>query len=139
MNKILIVEDDQMLVEIYQKKFETEGFDVETARNGSEAIKKIQGSETKELIGMRGIESAKFYKGKGCERCNGEGYKGRLGIYETLEMSSAIQKMVSDNSTADEIEKKSKEEGMLTMLEDGIIKSLRGITTIDEILRVTKE
>lgn len=103
------------------------------------ALSKMDSAETKGLQGIKSLGSAKFYKGKGCERCGGEGYKGRLGIYETLEMTSAIQKMVGDNSTADEIEKKAKEEGMITMLEDGVIKALRGVTTIEEVLRVTKE
>lgn len=103
------------------------------------ALSKMDSAETKGLQGIKSLGSAKFYKGKGCERCGGEGYKGRLGIYETLEMTSAIQKMVGDNSTADEIEGKAKEEGMITMLEDGVIKALRGVTTIEEVLRVTKE
>ncbi len=99
----------------------------------------LEDVEIKELKEINDVRTASFYRGKGCERCNNEGYKGRLGIFETLEMSESIQKMVSSNSTADEIEKKAKEEGMISMIEDGIIKALRGVTSIEEVLRVTKE
>lgn len=81
----------------------------------------------------------KFYKGKGCEQCNHEGYHGRNGIYEVMEVDSDIQKLIADHATADVIEKKAREKGMATMLEDGFVKAVQGITTIEEIMRVTKE
>ena len=99
----------------------------------------MKDAEVKELKSISSLDEATFYKGKGCERCNNEGYKGRLGIYEVLEVSEAIQKMISGNATATEIDNQAKEEGMFSMLEDGIIKAMRGITTIEEVLRVTKE
>ncbi|MEA2006978.1 MAG: ATPase, T2SS/T4P/T4SS family [Patescibacteria group bacterium] len=99
----------------------------------------IDDAEIKELKEVKDIRNVSFFKGKGCERCNGEGYKGRIGIFEVLEMSESIQKLVSGNATADEIKNKAKEEGMILMLEDGIIKAMRGLTSIEEVLRVTKE
>lgn len=81
----------------------------------------------------------KFYKAKGCEQCNHEGYHGRNGIYEVMEINSDIQKLIADHATADAIEKKAREKGMVTMLEDGFAKAVQGITTIEEIMRVTKE
>jgi type IV pilus assembly protein PilB len=99
----------------------------------------LKDAEVKELAKIKKIEDATFFKGKGCERCNGEGYKGRVGIYEVLEVTEEIQKMISGNATAAEIDRKAKEQGMFSMAEDGIIKAMRGITTIEEVLRVTKE
>ena len=73
----------------------------------------------------------------GCDRCNHTGYKGRIGIYEVLQNSPAIQKMIVTGSTSDSIEKAAIEADMLTMQLDGFIKALRGQTTIEEVLRVT--
>jgi len=74
---------------------------------------------------------------EGCDACNHTGYKGRIGIYEILNNSSAIQQMIVTNTTSEVIENKAIEEGMLTIQLDGFIKSLRGQTTIEEVLRVT--
>ncbi|MEA1926491.1 MAG: ATPase, T2SS/T4P/T4SS family [Patescibacteria group bacterium] len=100
---------------------------------------KLKDAETKEILQMNSLKEAVFYKGKGCERCNNEGYKGRLGIFEVLEVSEAIQKLIIGNATAAEINNTAREEGMFSMFEDGIIKVLQGTTTIEEVLRVTKE
>jgi type IV pilus assembly protein PilB len=75
----------------------------------------------------------------GCESCNHTGYKGRIGLYEVLSNSNAIQKMIVANSTSEDIEKTAISENMLTMQLDGLIKSLRGQTTIEEVLRVTSQ
>ncbi len=83
-------------------------------------------------------ESIKFYRSKGCERCS-EGYKGRAGIYEVMEISDNIKKMIMQVSDAKVIENKSRENGMLKMIEDGFIKAVQGLTSIEEVLRVTKE
>ena len=84
-------------------------------------------------------ETIKFYKPVGCGQCNSEGYHGRNGIFEVLEVDDNIKKMISQNSSADEINQKAKENGMLSMIEDGFQKAILGITSIEEILRVTKE
>ncbi len=70
---------------------------------------------------------------------NEDGYKGRIGIHEVLPVSSAMKEMVMANATADQIEEQARKEGMLTMLEDGIYKAARGLTTIEEVLRVINE
>ena len=80
-----------------------------------------------------------FYRPGGCSRCRNEGYKGRIGIFEVLEMSETISQMVSKRATSDEIEEQAKKEGMMQMMEDGMIKAVQGITSIEEILRVTKD
>lgn len=75
----------------------------------------------------------------GCDSCNHSGYRGRMGIYEVLANNDAIQQLIVSNSTSEKIEKQAIEDGMLTMQLDGLVKSLRGQTTIEEILRVTAE
>lgn len=87
----------------------------------------------------KGIKSLLFYRGKGCKQCNNTGYKGRIGIYEVLENNKEISNLIIQNASAEEINKQLKKEGMLTMVEDGFIKAKNGLTTIEEILRVTKE
>ncbi|MEI7426186.1 MAG: ATPase, T2SS/T4P/T4SS family [Candidatus Moraniibacteriota bacterium] len=80
----------------------------------------------------------KLYKAKGCEQCLG-GYHGRNGIYEVLEINEEIRKIISQRASSHDIETKARENGMLTMIEDGFSKCIQGITTVEEILRVTKE
>jgi type IV pilus assembly protein PilB len=75
----------------------------------------------------------------GCAACNHTGYKGRIGIYEVLHNSEAIQSLIVSNSTSEKLQETAVSEGMLTMHLDGFIKALRGETTIEEILRVTAE
>jgi type II secretory ATPase GspE/PulE/Tfp pilus assembly ATPase PilB-like protein len=76
---------------------------------------------------------------KGCDECNHTGYKGRIGIYEVLGNSLAIQKLIISNATSNQIQMQAISEGMITMQTDGLIKALRGQSTIEEVLRVTKE
>jgi type IV pilus assembly protein PilB len=76
---------------------------------------------------------------EGCESCNHTGYKGRIGIYEVLNNSSGIQKMIVSNSTSEAIETEAITEKMLTIQLDGLIKAVRGQTTIEEVLRVTSQ
>ncbi len=80
-----------------------------------------------------------FYRPVGCSRCRQEGYKGRIGIYEVLEITESVSDMVSKGATSDDIEKKACEEGMIKMIEDGMIKAIQGVTSIEEVLRVTKD
>ncbi|QQS61855.1 MAG: Flp pilus assembly complex ATPase component TadA [Candidatus Moraniibacteriota bacterium] len=80
-----------------------------------------------------------FFSPQGCERCGGTGFKGRMSIFETLEMSESIRKAISERATAEKIQEISRKEGMHSMLEDGLLKAARGITSIEEILRVVQE
>ena len=75
----------------------------------------------------------------GCDECNHTGFKGRVGIYEVLGTSREIQKMIIGGNTSNEIQDQAVAEGMTTMLTDGLIKAIRGNTTVEEVLRVTKE
>lgn len=81
----------------------------------------------------------KLYKGKGCKECNGEGYLGRIGIFEVLPVSSKIASLILEKPEVAIIEKQAIEEGMITMKQDGFLKALGGITTIEEVLRVAQE
>ena len=80
-----------------------------------------------------------FVEGKGCDACNGGGYKGRMGIYEILEMNDFIREAVMRHADAGEIKKIAVKNGMTTLLEDGFQKALKGMTTIEELLRVIHE
>ncbi|MEK7626243.1 MAG: GspE/PulE family protein [Patescibacteria group bacterium] len=81
----------------------------------------------------------KIWKAKdgGCESCNHTGYKGRMGIYEVLDNSNEVQKLIVKNGTSDDIQNQAIADGMITMQIDGFIKALRGQTSVEEILRVT--
>ncbi len=85
------------------------------------------------------LDAVTFYQGEGCRRCGDTGYKGRQGIYEVLEITPDIVTMVNKRAPADEIAAQARKNGMLTMLEDALVKAKMGITTISEIVRVTKE
>ncbi|HSW87940.1 MAG TPA: ATPase, T2SS/T4P/T4SS family [Candidatus Saccharimonadales bacterium] len=84
-------------------------------------------------------DMVRLYKGKGCELCHNSGYEGRIGIYEVIEMNEEIQQAVVEKKDAGEIKKLAIKNGMTTMLEDGLNKVKAGETTIEELLRVTKE
>lgn len=80
-----------------------------------------------------------LYKGKGCKECVDTGYLGRIGIYETIIITPQIAKLIIERTTAEAIEAKAVEEGMITMKQDGYLKTLDGIITIEEVLRVAQE
>ena len=85
------------------------------------------------------IEETTFWRGAGCVQCNQEGYKGRMGIYEMLEVSDKISRLINSKASAGEIKEAAIAAGMVTMIEDGFTKAVKAVTTIEEILRVTKE
>lgn len=80
-----------------------------------------------------------LYRSKGCAKCDNSGYLGRMGIYEVLEVNDEIGKLIVQHASTDEIQKTAIENGMVTMQQDGFLKALEGITTVEEVLRVTKE
>ncbi len=103
-------------------------------------MEKVMTAFTREKISTaKKLEDVDFYKPKGCERCHGEGYKGRIGIYEVLQATDAIKLLISKGGNATEIETMACQEGMITMLEDGFIKAAQGFTSLEEIIRVTEE
>ncbi len=80
-----------------------------------------------------------FYKGKGCKKCGETGYKGRVGIYESLDINDEISRLIMKKASVAEIDAAAKTQGMLTMVEDGFIKAKDGTTSIEEVLRVSKQ
>ncbi len=97
-------------------------------------------AEELSLIGLKpeDAKGKKFYRGKGCEICNGIGYKGRIGIFEILVVNDEIRSLVVNKATAADLRKKSHEKGMSMLREDGLKKIWMGITTIDEVARETQ-
>ncbi|MBI5127790.1 type II/IV secretion system protein [Candidatus Roizmanbacteria bacterium] len=83
-------------------------------------------------------KQCQVYYGKGCKICHLTGFSGRIGVFETLKMSDAIKKLIIEKSDADDIVRQAISEGMNTMLDDGLEKAKKGLTTIEEVLRVTK-
>jgi type IV pilus assembly protein PilB len=83
--------------------------------------------------------SLTLYRAVGCKKCNNLGYIGRIGIYEVLETTEKIQSAIVSHESTDVLQRLAMEEGMITMAQDGFIKALIGVTTIEEVLRVTRE
>jgi general secretion pathway protein E len=90
-------------------------------------------------LGIRtGLKGAlKLRRGVGCNRCRHTGYRGRMGIYEVMPYSESIQKMTTAKANIENIRIRAKEEGMVTLRQNAIIKMLEGVTTYEEVLRVT--
>jgi len=83
-------------------------------------------------------EEVQFYKGKGCPKCKNTGYQGRIGIYELLSFDNFIREMILHRVTTNEIETYAVQNGMRTLFQDGIGKAVEGITTLEEVFRVTQ-
>jgi type IV pilus assembly protein PilB len=89
--------------------------------------------------GTDSLTDVTFYKGAGCEKCAHTGYKGRKGIYEVLEVTNEIQELLLKQAPTSQIQDRAVEQGMILMWQDGFVKASQGITTIEEVLRVSKE
>ena len=109
------------------------------ARESIESIKKILAviSPKAKLPIPKEIDS--FYRAKGCPKCHGLGYKGRIGIFEIFTLNEEISQKITEMAPEEEILALSLEAGMITMLQDGILKALEGITSLEEVQRVTGE
>ncbi len=112
-----------------RESYEITKKDLEKFHLSEELLKKI----------FKGKKKIRVFRGKGCRACVNTGYFGRTGIFEVLEMKENIQKLIMEKADADQIQKQAIKNGMTTMLEDGIEKALLGITTIEEVIRVTKQ
>lgn len=88
---------------------------------------------------LKNIEDVEFFEGAGCEKCGHTGYKGRMGIYEALDVTENIGKLIMGRVTTAQIQAQAVQDGMVLMWQDGFIKAHLGLTTIFEILRVSKE
>lgn len=92
-----------------------------------------------ELYPAKPDQEVKIYKGQGCEKCGNTGYMGRVGIFEVLVVSDNISKLILQKTDAATIEQQARKEGMITMKQDGFLKVLEGVSTVDEILRVAQD
>lgn len=84
-----------------------------------------------------GVKKTKFYKAVGCKKCAKTGYRGRIGLFEVMRISADIERLVIQRSSSEEISKEALNEGMKTLRDDGLLKVAKGITTLEEIMRVT--
>lgn len=99
-------------------------------------------AEMKKVLGAlytAGNKKIVFYAGAGCKECNNTGYLGRVGIFEVLAVGDKIARMILTRTAVQEIEKQAIADGMVTMKQDGYMKVIEGITTIEEVLRVAQE
>jgi type IV pilus assembly protein PilB len=104
---------------------------VETHQPPREALLKIGFTEEEVKKGIT------VQKGTGCETCGGRGYKGRVGLYEVLEMSETLKDMILTGASAIELREQAQKEGMITLRRSGCRKVIDGVTTIEEIVRET--
>lgn len=98
-------------------------------------------ADMKQVLGKLFPEKkeVQLYRGKGCKECNNTGYLGRVGIFEAVNITPAVSRMIIERATAGQIEDQALSEGMITMKQDGYLKVLNGITTIEEVIRVAQE
>ncbi|MFA4916730.1 MAG: GspE/PulE family protein, partial [Syntrophales bacterium] len=91
-----------------------------------------------DLLGMVAVKERGrlFYSGKGCSRCYGTGYSGRIGIFEVLPVSSFMASLIAKGADGQALKDRAKEEGMATMMDDGLQKAGAGVTTLEEVVRV---
>jgi type IV pilus assembly protein PilB len=82
------------------------------------------------------LHGSTFHRKKGCARCGQTGYRGRVGVFQLLLMSERLEQLAAEKAPREEIEREARNEGMLTMWEDGIEKVLAGLTSVEELARV---
>ena len=88
---------------------------------------------------IKHLDPMYIFKANGCKKCNGKGYKGRLGVFEVLKMTNELSNIIANNPSEQDIAKQAKIQGMTTMEQDGIIKVLEGKTSLEEIVRISDE
>jgi len=99
----------------------------------------LTAEEEKDLKELEDKTKFKLYKGKGCEKCGGSGYIGRIAIFEVLAITEKIGRLIFERASSGQIEQQAVEDGMIKLIQDGYLKVLEGITTIEEVLRVAME
>jgi type II secretory ATPase GspE/PulE/Tfp pilus assembly ATPase PilB-like protein len=92
----------------------------------------------KEISGGVALQKLRLYRGAGCKTCRNTGFSERVGIFEVLEVNEAIRLLITKKASAEEINAKAVELGMSSLLYDGIVKALNGITTLDEVMKVAR-
>jgi len=110
---------------------------VETEKQIEQDLK--QSSDIKLDVFRSKTGRLKFYRGVGCSRCNNEGYQGRIAIFEALEITDEMKNIITIGSKIEEVKQEFRRQKMIEMIEDGYIKALQGITTLEEVLRAARE
>jgi type II secretory ATPase GspE/PulE/Tfp pilus assembly ATPase PilB-like protein len=103
-----------------------------------EEAKAISADLGYDTIPMADAPTYTLYRAKGCNSCTA-GYKGRIGIYEVFAMSQEIEKLVGERASTSVLQDQALKDGMVTMQQDGYLKALNGLTTIEEVARVANE
>jgi len=102
---------------------------------------KVEQSYTRDYLEAAGIgqgaSTKTFYRGKGCDACGGSGYKGRAGLYEVMDISPDVRRLIMHGASTDELREQGLREGMLTLRMDGLLKASRGTTTLEEVIKET--
>ena len=114
----------------------SEQYNLEAIARVLEKRKIIKGPIKDYKKALLGLE---FFRGEGCSRCHQRGYKGRAGVFEVMKITDEIKKLLDKSAGAEILEEKAIEEGMNTIVQDGFAKAAQGITSIEEVMRVTKE
>jgi len=103
-------------------------------------VKEILSSLPKEEAEKLNLDKQKFYIGAGCETCQGIGYKGRIGIYEIMSINEEIEKLILSGQVSEyDMRAVAAKNGMVTMAQDGLLKAIDGITSVEEVFRVAEE
>jgi type II secretory ATPase GspE/PulE/Tfp pilus assembly ATPase PilB-like protein len=115
-------------------------FEIEPSQKVLDMIEKELLKVPAEVLKDLNIEKPfKLYQSKGCKRCNQKGTKGRIAIFELLSMTKELEVVVLDNLSEGEIIKEANRQGMITMKQDGLLKALQGIISLEEVLRAVEE
>jgi type IV pilus assembly protein PilB len=100
---------------------------------------KFSDQEEKDLKELGEGKKFKLFKGKGCDKCGASGFKGRIALFEVLSVTDKIGRLILERAPSGKIEQQATEDGMIKLIQDGYLKALEGITTIEEVLRVARE
>ena len=92
----------------------------------------------RQYLEAHGAPTDQLYQGAGCDRCRHTGYRGRVGIYELLEIDEDMRNLIAANPSLGDLRRYTQERGTRTLLEDGLLRVAKGVTTVEEIMRVTE-
>ena len=112
------------------------GLAVHPDKDEFEDIKKDYGAKAFKALGVEHTSKFELQRSLGCEKCNGSGYKGRLGIHELIEGTAEIKLLIKKQATSQDLAKQAIKDGMSTLKQDGVHKALEGITNMSEVRRV---
>jgi type IV pilus assembly protein PilB len=112
-------------------------FTEEAIQNGKKAATKQAAEIIKDFTLDTTIGEMPFFRGRGCDHCGGSGLKGRQGLYEVMMLTPKLRKLILQRVGAGDLKDAAIEDGMLTLRMDGILKIMKGITTLDQVIRET--